>query len=325
MLITGGAGFIGSHLAEMLLNQGHTVRVLDDLSTGTSANINNLKTYRSFEFIEGSVLDRTIISESVDWCDVVFHLAAAVGVKRVVYDPVGVINTNFETTSLVLEQAVIEKKTVLITSSSEIYGNSNQFPLKEDDNPVLGQTNNGRWSYACSKALDEFLGLAYYQQYGLPVIVVRLFNTVGPRQAGRYGMVLPRFVQQAINNLPLTVHGDGTQTRCFGHVSDVAYAISDLVKHPKAVGEVFNVGNDQRISIKELANLVIEICESSSNLEFVPYDGIYEGKFDDIQHRVPDLGKIRDLIGYNPRMDLRQTIRSVFEYYSRPEAKFDIT
>lgn len=269
-------------------------------------------------------MDRKATVEAVDWCDVIFHLAAAVGVKRVVDDPVGAINTNFETTSLVLNYATKEKKTVLLTSTSEVYGNSQKIPFREDHNPVLGLTNNGRWSYACTKALDEFLGLAYYQQYGLPVIVVRLFNTVGPRQAGRYGMVLPRFVQQALKNLPLTVYGDGTQTRCFGHVSDVVDAISALVANPKAVGEVFNIGNDERISISELANLVIKICGSSSKLEFVPYEGIYEGRFDDMQHRVPDLGKIQRLIGYKPQMNLHQTIASVVNHYNQAGTNCDI-
>jgi UDP-glucose 4-epimerase len=324
MLITGGAGFIGSHLASMLLNQGHVVRVIDDLSTGTIVNIQELNKYPLFEFTQGSVLDREVTAEAIDWCDVIFHLAAAVGVKHVVDDPVGAINTNFETTSLVLECAVTEKKTVLITSTSEVYGSSQKIPFREDHNPILGLTNNGRWSYACTKALDEFLGLAYYQQYGLPVIVVRLFNTVGPRQAGRYGMVVPRFVQQALKNLPITVYGDGTQTRCFGHVSDVVHAISGLVENPKAVGEVFNIGNDERISIAELANLVIEICGSSSKLKFIPYEGIYEGRFDDMQHRVPDLQKIQRLIGYKPQIDLRQTITSVVNHYSQQGTNFDI-
>jgi len=324
MLITGGAGFIGSHLASVLLNQGHNVRVIDDLSTGTITNIQELKKHPLFEFTQGSILDRKATTKAVDWCDVIFHLAAAVGVKRVVDDPVGAININIETTSLVLECAAKEKKTVLLTSTSEVYGNSQKIPFREDHNPVLGLTNNGRWSYACTKALDEFLGLAYYQQYGLPVIVVRLFNTVGPRQAGRYGMVLPRFVQQALKNLPLTVYGDGTQTRCFGHVSDVVHAISTLAENPKAVGEVFNIGNDERISIIELANLVIKICESSSKLEFVPYEGIYEGRFDDMQHRVPDLEKIQRLIGYQPQMNLQQTIASVVDHYNQAGTNFDI-
>jgi len=324
MLITGGAGFIGSHLASALLTQGHNVRVVDDLSTGTLSNIQELKKHPTFEFTKCSIMDQKITTEAVDWCDVIFHLAAAVGVKHVVDDPVGAINTNFETTSMVLECAAKEKKTVLITSTSEVYGSSLNIPYSEDHNPVLGLTNNGRWSYACTKALDEFLGLAYYHQYGLPVIVVRLFNTVGPRQAGRYGMVLPRFVQQALKNLPITVYGDGTQTRCFGHVSDVVHAISDLVETPKAVGEVFNIGNDERVSISDLANLVIEICESSSKLKFIPYEGIYEGKFDDMQHRVPDLSKIQRLIGYKPQMNLHQTITSVVDHYRQPGTNFDI-
>jgi UDP-glucose 4-epimerase len=324
MLVTGGAGFIGSHLVSALIYQGHNVRVIDDLSSSSITNIQAFLGTPELEFVETSMLDRNVLGEGIEWCDMVFHLAAAVGVKKVIYDPVGSTLTNIDTTSLVLELCSKFDKRVLITSTSEVYGNSTELPFREDANLVIGPTKQGRWSYACTKALDEFLALAYHQQYGLPVIVVRLFNTVGPRQAGAFGMVVPRFAQQALKGLPITIFGDGSQSRCFGHVDDIIRGIMGLYDNPDAIGQVFNIGNNEEITISELAELIIEITDSSSEIDYIPNDQVYEGKFSDLQRRVPDLQKINRFIGYKPQMSLRGTIESVVDYYQNQGAEFDL-
>jgi UDP-glucose 4-epimerase len=307
-LITGGAGFVGSHLAEELLLRGEEVYALDDLSTGSIDNIEHLKRDPRFHFTLESVHNEPVLAEMIDRCDVVYHLAAAVGVKLIVESPVRTIETNVHGTEVVLKHANKKKKKVLITSTSEVYGKSNDVPFHEDQDLVMGPTTKGRWSYACSKALDEFLAIAYWHEKKLPVVIVRLFNTVGPRQTGRYGMVIPNFVQQALTGDPITVYGDGNQSRAFGYVGDVVKAIANLAHHPAAVGEVFNIGNTQEITINELANLVKKIAGSNSEIVHVPYDRAYEQGFEDMPRRVPDVGKIRQLIGYQPTVDLENIL-----------------
>jgi UDP-glucose 4-epimerase len=313
-LITGGAGFIGSHLAERLLRDGHTVAVLDDLSTGRKQNIQSLLDCTGFRFVQGSVNDELSVLELVAGCDKVLHLAAAVGVQLIVDDPVHTIRTTVHGTETVLDAARRMQKPVLITSSSEVYGKGARVPFCEDDDVVMGATRFSRWSYAYSKGIDEFLGLAYHRQYGLPVVIVRLFNTVGPRQVGMYGMVLPRFVASALANRPIQVYGDGTQSRCFCHVEDVAGAILSLMSSPAAVGEVFNLGSDQEISINDLAAAVIDILGSRSKIEHIPYEVAYGRSFDDLPRRVPDLTRIKRSIGFAPKYSLEQIIRSVAEF-----------
>ena len=310
-LITGGAGFVGSHLAEELLLRGEEVYVLDDLSTGSIDNIEHLKRDPRFHFTLESVHNEPVLAEMIDRCDVVYHLAAAVGVKLIVESPVRTIETNVHGTEVVLKHANKKKKKVLITSTSEVYGKSNDVPFHEDQDLVMGPTTKGRWSYACSKALDEFLAIAYWHEKKLPVVIVRLFNTVGPRQTGRYGMVIPNFVQQALTGDPITVYGDGNQSRAFGYVGDVVKAIANLAHHPAAVGEVFNIGNTQEITINELADLVKKITGSNSEIVHVPYDRAYEQGFEDMPRRVPDVGKIRQLIGYQPTVDLENILLKI--------------
>src|SRR5579864_6113647 len=300
VLITGGAGFIGSHLADAYIARGDEVHILDDLSTGSMENIQHLKTHPRFHYTLDSVHKAHVVAEMVDECDVVFHLAAAVGVKLIVESPVRTIETNVHGTEVVLAQANKKKKKVLIASTSEVYGLSTQVPFREDGNLVLGPTSKGRWSYACSKAIDEFLALAYWRERKLPTVIVRLFNTVGPRQTGRYGMVIPTFVTQALAGRPITVYGDGTQSRCFAHVADVVGALVALLDHPGAVGQVFNVGSAEEVTIAELARRVRRLAESPSEVVFVPYDQAYEPGFEDMPRRVPDTGKVRDLVGFRP-------------------------
>lgn len=316
-LITGGAGFVGSHLAETLLNERATVTVIDDLSTGRMNNISHLKKHVGFTYVIDTVMNRPLMAELVDEVDVIFHMAAAVGVRLIVESPVRTIETNVKCTEIVLELAEKKKKMVLLPSTSEVYGKSTAIPFREDGDLTLGSTTKGRWSYACSKMLDEFLGLAYWKEKHVPVVVFRLFNTVGPRQTGRYGMVLPNFVSQALSGKPITVFGDGKQSRCFTWVGDAVRAIIDLSQHPKAVGEVFNIGSEQEVTILELAELVKEITKSSSEIVYVPYDKAYEEGFEDMGRRVPDLTKIQDLIGYKQTVNLPNTIAQVAEYYSR--------
>lgn len=315
VLITGGAGFIGSHLADAYLARGDAVSVLDDLSTGSMENIRHLKGHAGFDYTIDSVHHASVVAELVDQCDVVFHLAAAVGVKLIVESPVRTIETNVHGTEVVLAQANKKKKPVLIASTSEVYGLSNQVPFREDGNLVMGATNKGRWSYACSKAIDEFLALAYWREKKLPTTVVRLFNTVGPRQTGQYGMVIPTFVKQALAGRPITVYGDGSQTRCFTYVGDVVRALMGLMDHPDAVGEVYNIGSSEEISIKSLAERVQALTETRSEIVYVPYAEAYEAGFEDMPRRVPDISKIGALIGYRPTVALDEILHRVISHF----------
>jgi len=323
VLITGGAGFIGSHLADAYLQRGDEVLVIDDLSTGTFENIRHLKTNSRFSYTIDSVHNQPVTAELVDQSDVVVHLAAAVGVKLIVESPVRTIETNVRGTEVVLALANKKKKKVLIASTSEVYGLSADVPFREDGNLVMGATTKGRWSYACSKAIDEFLALAYWREKKLPTTIVRLFNTVGPRQTGRYGMVIPTFVRQALAGRPITVYGDGKQTRCFGYVGDVAGALIKLMDHPDSVGQVFNIGSTEEISIVDLAKKVKDLTGSKSEIVFMPYDEAYEEGFEDMPRRVPDISKIKQLVGFEPEMALDGILQSVISFHSGQPAAFD--
>jgi UDP-glucose 4-epimerase len=316
-LITGGAGFIGSHLSEALLDGGHEVRILDNLSTGSIDNIAHLKGRGGFEYFIDSVNNEPLLAELIDRSDVVFHFAAAVGVKLIVEQPVYTIETNVHGTEVVLKHANKKKKLVVLASTSEVYGKSEDVPFREDADLVLGPTPKHRWAYACSKAIDEFLALAYWKERKLPTVVGRLFNTVGPRQTGRYGMVIPRFLAQALAGEPITVYGDGTQTRCFTHVSDVVNALTRLVNEPKAIGQVINIGNVEEITILKLAERVRELSASRSPIRFVPYDQAYESGFEDMPRRLPDLTKVKALIGYEPRHGLDDILTHVIDEFRR--------
>ncbi len=318
-LITGGAGFVGSHLAEELLQRGDEVFVIDDLSTGRIDNIEPLKRHPKFHYVIDSVHNEPVLAEWIDRCDVVYHLAAAVGVKLIVESPVNTIETNVHGTEVVLKLANKKKKKVLITSTSEVYGKSTSVPFREDQDLVLGPTTKGRWSYACSKAIDEFLAIAYWHEKRLPVIIVRLFNTVGPRQTGRYGMVIPNFVQQALNNEPITVYGDGEQSRAFGYVGDIVSALADLARHPQAVGEVFNIGNTQEITMNALAERIKQMTGSTSEIVHIPYDRAYEQGFEDMPRRVPDISKIQRLTGYQPTVELNEILERVIAHFRQSE------
>jgi len=316
-LITGGAGFVGSHLAEALLARGEEVFVLDNLSTGSIDNIEHLKWDHRFHYTIDSIMNEPVTAELVDRVDVVFHLAAAVGVRLIVESPVNTIETNVHGTEMVLKLANKKKKKVVVASTSEVYGKGVQVPFREDADLVLGPTTKGRWSYACSKAIDEFLALAYHKEKRLPVVLVRLFNTVGPRQTGRYGMVIPNFVKQALLGRPLTVFGDGSQSRCFTYVSDVVGQLVALAQEPRALGEVFNVGNDrEEITVLELARRVKARAGSKSEVVLIPYDQAYEAGFEDMQRRVPDLGKLRSLTGYEPKVHLDEILDQVIAYFT---------
>ena len=310
-LLTGGAGFVGSHLSETLLEKGYEVQVLDDLSTGSIDNITHLKGRRGFDYLIDTVMNERLVAELIDRADVVFHLAAAVGVRLIVEEPVHTLETNVHGTEVVLKLASKKRKRVVIFSTSEVYGKSTAVPFSEDADLVMGPTPKHRWAYACSKAIDEFLALAYWKERKLPVVIVRLFNTVGPRQTGRYGMVIPNFVRQALSGAPITVHGDGQQRRAFGYVGDVVRGIVALSEEPRAIGEVFNIGNTEEISILELANRVKALTESASPIELVPYDEAYEAGFEDMPRRVPDLTKIHRLVGYAPTVGLEEILRRV--------------
>ncbi len=316
-LITGGAGFIGSHLAEALLAGGHHVSVLDDLSTGSIQNIEHLKAHPSFRYTVDSVVNERLLAELIDDCDVVFHLAAAVGVKLIVEAPVHTIETNVHGTEVVLKHANKKKKLVVIASTSEVYGKSEDVPFREDSDLVLGPTPKHRWAYACSKAIDEFLALAYWKERKLPVIIVRFFNTVGPRQSGQYGMVIPNFVRQALAGEPITVFGDGTQQRAFTHVTDVVGALLKLVVEPRAVGQVVNIGNKQEITIRALAERVRDLSGSNSPIKLIPYDEAYESGFEDMPRRVPDLTRVKGLIGYEPTLQLDEILTQVIDYFRK--------
>lgn len=316
VLVTGGAGFIGSHLSEVLLGRGDEVFVIDDLSTGSIENINHLKSNPRFHYAIDSVQNVPLLQELIDPCDVVVHLAAAVGVRLIIESPVRTIETNVHGTEVVLAAANKKRKKVLVASTSEVYGLSNNIPFREDGSIVLGATSTSRWSYACSKALDEFLALAYYRERKLPVVVVRLFNTVGPRQTGQYGMVIPNFVKQALASRPITVFGDGKQSRCFCYVGDVVGALLKLLDEPSAVGEVFNIGSTEEVTIGGLASRVKELANSSSEIVYVPYAEAYEAGFEDMTRRVPDTSKINKLTGFQATTSLDDILRSVIEFHS---------
>jgi len=314
-LITGGAGFIGSHLSDALLAAGHEVSVVDDLSTGSIENIAHLKSHTAFRYTIESITNEPLLAELIDGCDIVFHLAAAVGVKKIVEEPVHTIETNVHGTEVVLKHANKKKKLVVIASTSEVYGKSTAVPFHEDDDLVMGPTSKHRWAYACSKAIDEFLALAYWKEKKLPVIIVRFFNTVGPRQSGQYGMVIPNFVRQALAGQPITVHGDGTQARSFTYVGDVVGALVKLMTEPRAVGQVFNLGNPEEITILELAKRVRHLTASSSEIALIPYEQAYEAGFEDMPRRVPDLRKVTALIGYEPQVHLDEILSRVIDHF----------
>jgi UDP-glucose 4-epimerase len=314
-LITGGAGFIGSHLSEALLDAGHQVLILDNLSTGSIDNITHLKSRPGFEYFIDTVENEPLLAELIDRSDVVFHFAAAVGVKLIVEQPVYTIETNVHGTEIVLKHANKKKKLVVIASTSEVYGKSEDVPFREDSDLVMGPTPKHRWAYACSKAIDEFLALAYWKERKLPVIIVRFFNTVGPRQTGQYGMVIPNFVRQALAGEPITVFGDGKQSRAFTHVKDVVGALLKLVAEPKAIGQVINIGNMQEVTIADLAAKVRDLAGSQSPIKFVSYEEAYESGFEDMPRRVPDLSRVKGLIGYEPKHQLDEILTQVIDYF----------
>ncbi|MBI1290889.1 NAD-dependent epimerase/dehydratase family protein [bacterium] len=314
VLITGGAGFIGSHLVDALLAQGCKVEVIDDLSTGSVHNLDSAIANPNFKLTVASVLDSQPLAIATDRADVIFHMAAAVGVRLIVENPVRTIETNIGGTENVLAEARKKNKPVLVASTSEVYGKRSEVPFREDDDLILGASRRPRWAYACSKLMDEFLALAHHRQNGLPATIVRLFNTVGPRQTGRYGMVIPRFVSQALANQPISVYGDGSQTRTFCHVADAVRGLVGLVASGSAAGQVFNLGGEREVSIRDLAQLIIARTGSSSQLEFIPFEKAYDEDFEDMQRRVPDLTKINRAIGYQPLKKLEDVIDDVVGY-----------
>ncbi len=313
ILITGGAGFIGSHLSDILIKD-HDVYVIDDLSTGSIENIEHLKENPRFHYVIDSITNESLLREMIDKCDVVLHLAAAVGVKLIIEKPVQTIETNIYGTELVLQYAAIKNKRVIITSTSEVYGKSHKVPFSEDDDLLLGPTHIARWSYACSKAIDEYLAHAYWNERRLPITVVRLFNTVGPRQTGVYGMVIPRFIKAALNNEDLIVHGDGSQSRCFGHVYDIAAAIAKLIDCKQAYGETINLGQPESITIKDLALKIIDKFGSSSQVKCIPLEEVYGKGFEDMKQRTPDIAKAKRMIGFNPLKKLDDIIADTAEF-----------
>ena len=312
-LVTGGAGFIGSHLTEQLLQDGNKVAVIDNLSTGSTDNIKSFKNHIGFEFVEGDIRNAELMEPLVEQCDVIYHLAAAVGVRLIADDPVHTIETNIGGTEIVLNIANKFGKKILIASSSEVYGKSEVVPFHEDDDIVLGSTCLSRWSYACTKAVDEFLGLAFHQQYGLDVIIGRFFNTIGPRQTGQYGMVVPRFIQKALKSKTLQIYGTGKQTRCFCYVVDLVEAVIGLMNCPQAPGKVYNIGNNEEITIEELADKIIQITRSKSKKEFVPYEIAYGRPMEDMMRRVPSIERIKKTIGWEPKTSLDKTLQLITE------------
>jgi len=322
-LITGGAGFIGSHLAEKLLNnENNTVWVVDDLSTGSRDNISSLLNNGRFHFTEGSILNERLVEELVDRCEVVYHLAAAVGVKYVMENLITSMKINIEGSENVLRAASRDNKKVLLTSSSEIYGKNEDYPFHEESDRILGPPTKLRWSYSCSKAIDEFLAIAYHKEKGLPVVVVRLFNVSGPRQTGAYGMVIPRFVNQALKGEPITVYGDGKQIRSFIHVKDVIHGLVSLMESDKTDGEIFNLGSSQPVRISDLAQTVKRLTGSKSEIEYLPYEKVYGRNFEDLRFRVPDISKIHETIGFSPTLSLEDIVREVIEYYKTNGSRY---
>lgn len=321
ILITGGAGFIGSHLAELLLQDAaHQLTIVDNLATGKFANIEHLTHDPRYRLIVGSVMDSVLIEPLIAESDHVYHLGAGVGVRRIIEQPVETIETNILGTESVLKLAAKYHKKVLIASTSEVYGKNNKTPFSEEDDSVFGATTKSRWSYACSKAIDEFLALAYHKEKGLPVVICRFFNTVGPRQTGRYGMVIPNLVRQALRGEELTVYGDGKQSRCFTHVRDSIRCQQALMNEPRAVGEIFNLGSDQEVTIEHLAQRIIELTGSASTIRYIPYEQAYEAGFEDMQRRVPDITKLQNILGFAPVTKLDSILTDVIEYFQRDPA-----
>lgn len=318
-LITGGAGFVGSHLAEQLLERGYDITILDDLSTGTYHNVAHLEGRDGVHLLIDTVFNEDLMEDLVRSHDCVFHLASAVGVKLIIEQPVKTIQTIVGGTEIVLRYCSRFRKRVLITSTSEVYGKGTNIPFQEDDDVVTGATSKHRWAYACSKSLDEFLALAHWRETRLPVAIVRMFNTVGPRQTGKYGMVVPRFVRAAMSNEPITIHGDGQQSRCFGHVTDVAVALVTILETPDCFGKVINVGNDEEITIRNLAERVLELTGSSSELQYIPYNEVYGDGFEDMQRRVPSIERLRELTGHRMERNLDTIIRDVQEFFERQQ------
>jgi len=319
-LITGGAGFIGSHLTEAALNLGHRVLVLDDLSSGSIENLSQVRNHKNLEFIPESVTEKRVLAELVDRADMIFHLAATVGVFNIIESPVTTIMNNIGGTECVLKMAAKKKKKVLVASTSEVYGKSTAFPFREDADLISGPTSKSRWSYASSKAVDEFLALAFWKEYGVPTIVARLFNCIGPRQVGRYGMVVPRFIGQALNGENLTVYGSGQQSRCFTHVADIVQWLLLLMENDRAVGEVVNLGNPDELTIEELAHKIIDVTGTAVGIDFIPYDKAYEAGFEDMQRRVPDISKITALTGYTPKIPIDETLRLTCQWFREQRA-----
>lgn len=314
VLITGGAGFIGSHLSDAHLKKGDIVTIIDDFSTGMESSIAHLTQNKNFKVVKGTVLDPEAVDPLMKDCDMCYHLAAAVGVYTIVEKPLNSLMTNLKGTEVVLEKADKYKKKILVASTSEVYGKSNKFPFREDDDTIMGTTAKSRWSYAYAKAIDEFMALAYHQEHKLPVIVVRFFNTVGPRQTGRYGMVIPNFVRQALKNEPISIFGDGHQSRCFTYVGDVVEAIMKLMETTAAIGQVINIGNTKEISIEDLAKKIIEMTGSKSTLTYIPYEKAYPLGFEDMERRIPDLFKIKSLISFQPKVELEEILRMVIDH-----------
>jgi len=315
ILVTGGAGFIGSHLCEAFLSEGHRVTVIDNLSTGKFSNISHLQNNVRFTYVLGTILDREVMESLIAETDEIYHLAAAVGVEYIISNPLISLKTNIIGTENVLEFANKYKKKVLIASTSEIYGKNEKIPFKEEDDRVLGSTHISRWGYSCSKAIDEFIALAYFREKKLPVVIVRFFNTVGPRQSGQYGMVIPKFVKSALLNHPITIYGNGKQSRCFVDVADVIFGIKALMKEPKAIGQIFNIGNTEEICIEDLAEKIKVLVNSKSKIEYIPYEEAYEAGFEDMLRRMPDLSKINNCIGYTPKYNLDMILERVIKYY----------